>query len=186
MVLFSSHTAKQFKVKWASIRNCRNSFNFQLEPNVLELLGEDTWKLTLQSAPIFEATHTSHVSLPVAWQLLRAGLTLVTVEYSTSASMSANWAIPPGFGIIRPPQDMYSVTKREKTREVCGWVWDKGRETKRKRGGEIVRWPWQPNGRVVFTVLIFDWWVLSDTFSILAGWKLDVSSSLSPSPSLCI
>lgn len=83
---------------------------------------------------MFEAMHTSHVCLPVAWQLLRAGLTLITVEYSTSASMSANWAIPPGFGIIRPPQDMYSVTKREEQERCVGEREKKGEKLKENEG----------------------------------------------------
>lgn len=54
----------------------------------------------MQSALIREGTQ---VSLPVAQG---AGLTLITVEYSTSAAVSAEWAFPPGFGTIKPPQDM--------------------------------------------------------------------------------
>lgn len=39
------------------------------------------------------------------------------MEHSTSAAVSAEWAFPPGFGTIKPPQDIYCVTKRGKKKE---------------------------------------------------------------------
>lgn len=67
----------------------------------------------------------------MAWQLSRAGLILITVEYIISAAVSANCAIVTGFGIIKPLQVMRCVTKRGEKNKRC--------ECMRYRGGIRVK-----------------------------------------------
>lgn len=136
-------------------KNCSNSNNFRFEPN--QLIWKSTRKLTLQSALIFEATNFPGLSA--------CGLTVVESWPHTNhcgvqyiSAVSANWAIPPGFGIIKPPQDMYSVTKRGKHERCVGECETEGEwGRKSKREWERLWWPWQPHSRVVHTVLDFGW-----------------------------
>lgn len=155
-------------------KKCGNSNYFWFEPSS----SLHIWRSapTLQSALILEGIQ---VSLPVAWQSQGAGLTLIIVEYSTSAAVSAEWAFPHGFGTIKPPQDMGLIEWKARGvwLSVRQRVSEKEAKQNERERDYRVWWPWQPCGRVVFTVLDFDWGKLSEPSGSPAGWGWDCSLS---------
>lgn len=149
----------------ASERNYSYSSNIQPEPKKKKLQRQwkNTWKLTLQSEPKCEARRTSHASLPVAWQSLRAGLTLITVEYSTAASVSANWANPAGFRIIRPSAGCALSEEWGKTRGVSASQRKRNERRMQRRSSSVTL---ASCGAAGVTNVDRDWWLQSDTVSI--------------------
>lgn len=60
------------------------------------------------------------------------------MEYSTSGAVSAKWAFPPGFGIIKPPQDV-PCDKERKKGEWCVGECETERMTVKKQNKMIGR-----------------------------------------------
>lgn len=89
------------------------------------------------------------------------------------------WAFPHGFGTIKPPQDMGLIEWKARGvwLSVRQRVSEKEAKQNERERDYRVWWPWQPCGRVVFTVLDFDWGKLSEPSGSPAGWGWDCSLS---------